>query len=214
MDAQATLIQQPGKFRDARSDSWRLRDYSRCCAFGSQVQRVSSQISATNVRGQQLRSKGANGRQIFEILQVKAVAPEQGLSELRFPALAHEEWRHVDLLQQKSARLKLRLGARNHVRPAGFDSMQVNASGQRRKQGCALPSPPPQKIGHIAAGFQHQGSAKLAIERVFHHNIEHPDTVIHQDLQLFFGSLRSMLARENGTVPYGPRNWQPITLRG
>jgi hypothetical protein len=146
-----------------------------------------------------------HGRQILDIFEMEATAPEQGSPQLRFPALAHGKWRHGNLLQQKSARVKLGLSVRNHVRPAGLNGVQVNAPRQRGKQSRTLSLPAPQKIGHIAAGFQHQGAAEFTIQWMFHYNVDHPDPVIYQDVQLFLGSLRGMLARENGTVRRGPR---------
>ena len=52
-----------------------------------------------------------------------------------------------------------------------------------------------EKILHVRARLDHQRSAQLSVQRMLDHHVQHPHAVIHQNLQLLLGSLRSDACR-------------------
>jgi hypothetical protein len=92
--------------------------------------------------------------------------------------------------------------------------MQMNSMGKGGKQRCLRGSNIRQEILQVCPRFDHQRSAKFAIDRMLDENIKNLDAVIDQDLEFLFGPLRLVTASENRPKGPGSLFREAISLGG
>src|SRR5579862_2220859 len=117
------------------------------------------------------------------------------------------------LLQQKTTLPQRHLGARNHLWPRRLYRVQMHSTRQRRKKGRVRGADAAQEILHVRARFDHEGPAKLTVDRMLDDYVQDLDSIVDQNLQLFFSSLGNVLAGKQGTMRPDRGFREAVTLR-
>ena len=90
LDAQATLAQQPRKFRDSRHHSTCFCQYAPAAALAVQAQGLGGKVSPAEIGRQQFTRKSLHSAQVFGIAQMEGGTSEQPPFHFAFSVLTHK----------------------------------------------------------------------------------------------------------------------------